>query len=191
MPDADLKLRKPNFTWDADKKIKGDVDFYPKGFYKNPQVHVSISASCHSKTNEIQAIKIFAQARDGNDSSFKAALSAYRTALKAVNPEMSGGAIDEILAGLKVGEPFPKDGSANISPAVVLDIGLTLDEFKQAYKSKAALFGGANWNIDGASVEVGSAQDIFSHEFTPNLVLQGAKEGLFVAWFSSSSSSCK
>lgn len=60
------------------------------------------------------------------------------------------------------------------APAKVLNLGLTLDEFKRNYRNNALILSGKDFNIDNAQLKIGEAQDVFQCNVTANCIVMGA-----------------
>lgn len=58
-------------------------------------------------------------------------------------------------------------------PAKVLNLGMTFEQFRDSYKRNALAITGRNFNIDNAQLKVGSAQDVFQSNISPNVIVQG------------------
>lgn len=56
----------------------------------------------------------------------------------------------------------------------VLNLGLTLDEFKRNYRNNALILSGKDFNIDNAQLKIGEAQDVFQCNITPNCIVMGS-----------------
>lgn len=58
------------------------------------------------------------------------------------------------------------------APEKILDLGMTLDEFKQKFHTSAVA--GSVRELDAVQIQTGAVQDVFTQKFSPQLIIQGA-----------------
>lgn len=59
-------------------------------------------------------------------------------------------------------------------PAKVLNLGMTFEQFKVAYRTNALAITGNDINVDNAQLKVGEVQDVFQSNISPNVIIQGS-----------------
>lgn len=59
-------------------------------------------------------------------------------------------------------------------PAKVLNLGMTFEQFKVAYRTNALAITGKDINVDNAQLKVGEVQDVFQSNISPNVIIQGS-----------------
>ena len=57
------------------------------------------------------------------------------------------------------------------APEKILDLGMTLDEFKQKFHTSAV---GNIRDLNAVQIQTGAVQDVFTQKFSPQLIIQGA-----------------
>lgn len=98
----------------------------------------------------------------------------YATVADGQYLQIKKGTAEFVGAAAPKAEQLVQKSEAPPAPTKILNLGMTLDEFKQAYKSNSIAITGKQFSIDNAQVKVGFAQDVFQCNITPNLIVMGA-----------------
>lgn len=72
-------------------------------------------------------------------------------------------------APVKVEQPKPPP-----TPPKVLNLGMTFEQFKAAYRTNALALGGVDYNLENAVIKSGDVQDVFQCNISQNVVVQGS-----------------
>lgn len=70
-------------------------------------------------------------------------------------------------------QPAPKPALPP-KPTKVLNLGMTFEQFKVAYRTNALAITGSDINVDNAQLKVGEVQDVFQSNVSPNVIIQGS-----------------
>ena len=88
--------------------------------------------------------------------------------------------VSEYVGATKIAEkpapapqPIPKPAPPP-KPAKVLNLGMTFEQFKVAYRTNALAITGNDINVDNAQLKVGEVQDVFQSNISPNVIIQGS-----------------
>lgn len=68
-------------------------------------------------------------------------------------------------------KPAPQPTPA---PAKVVNLGMTLEQFKQIYRSNSLRITGKEFSIDNAQVKIGGVQDVFQSKVSDDVIVMGS-----------------